>query len=380
MGTINARKRKDGTTGYTAQVLRKQKGKIVHREAKTFDRKAAAEAWIKKRETELAEPGALERAKAPDATLADAIDRYIKESRKEIGRTKAQVLRSIKDYDIAGMDCAAIRSDDIVSFARELLAGGRQPQTVGNYLSHLAAIFRIARPAWGYRLDQQAMRDAHVVLRDLGTTSKSRKRDRRPTLAELDLLMQHFADRQARAPQSAPMHRIIAFAIFSTRRMEEITRITWADLDPAHSRILVRDMKHPGQKIGNDVWVEMPEQALKIAEAMRAERKNRPEIFPYSTDAIGAAFTRACKVLGIADLHFHDLRHDGVSRLFEMGKTIPQAASVSGHRSWASLQRYTHLRESGDKYAEWKWLAGVTAPPEKEIPKGNLVAEATIES
>jgi hypothetical protein len=65
-------------------------------------------------------------------------------------------------------------------------------------------------------------------------------------------------------------------------------------------------------------------------------------IFPYSTDAINAAFTRACKVLAIDDLQFHDLRHEGISRLFEMGRTIPQVASVSGHRSWQSLQRYTH--------------------------------------
>lgn len=358
MGTIAARKRKDGSTGYTAQILRKQKGVIVHREAKTFDRKEAAKAWIKRRETELSEPGALERAKAPDATLAAAIDRYIAESEKAIGRTKAQVLRSIKEYDIANMECAAIKSEDIVAFAREL-SGKRQPQTVGNYLSHLAAIFAVARPAWGYRLEQQAMRDAHTVLRRMGTTSKSAKRDRRPSLAELDKLMQHFADRQARAPSSAPMHKIVAFAIFSTRRMEEITRIAWADLDPAHSRILVRDMKHPGQKVGNDVWVELPDEALAIARSMP---KAESEIFPFSTDAIGAAFTRACKVLGIDDLHFHDLRHDGVSRLFEMGKTIPQAASVSGHRSWTSLQRYTHLRETGDKYAGWKWLEAAKAP------------------
>ena len=67
-----------------------------------------------------------------------------------------------------------------------------------------------------------------------------------------------------------------------------------------------------------------------------------------------AAFTRACKVLGIEDLHFHDLRHEGVSRLFELGKTIPQVACFSGHRSWQSLQRYAHIRESGDKYAEWR--------------------------
>jgi hypothetical protein len=28
---------------------------------------------------------------------------------------------------------------------------------------------------------------------------------------------------------------------------------------------------------------------------------------------------------------------------------------VSGHRSWQSLKRYSHLRQSGDKYQNWKW-------------------------
>ncbi|WP_340672629.1 tyrosine-type recombinase/integrase [Bradyrhizobium ottawaense] len=366
MGTIIARKRKDGTTGFTAQVLKKQAGKIVWREAKTFDRRQAATAWMKKRETELAEPGGLERARAPKGkTLADAIDKYTETSRKEIGRTKAQVLAAIKDYDIANMDCAAIRSEDIVSFAEEL-SKGRQPSTVGNYISHLAAIFAVAKPAWGIPLDRQAIQDAQTVLSRLEVTSKSKQRDRRPTLAELDRLMQHFVDRQARAPRSAPMHRIVPFAIFSTRRQEEITTIKWEDFEPDHKRILVRDMKHPGQKVGNDVWVELPDEAIAVIKAM--PRTVLPEIFPYTTDAIGAAFTRACLFLGINTddmpdekrLHFHDLRHDGVSRQFEMGKTIPQAASVSGHKSWHSLKRYTHLRQTGDKYAGWKWLKVVT--------------------
>jgi integrase len=93
--------------------------------------------------------------------------------------------------------------------------------------------------------------------------------------------------------------------------------------------------------------------------------KTDARIFPFSPDAVSAAFTRTCKVLGIEDLHFHDLRHEGVSRLFEMGRTIPQAASVSGHRSWSSLQRYAHLRATGDKWAGWEWVDKL-APPEDE--------------
>ena len=97
MGTITARERKNGSTGYTAQILRKKSGKIVHREAQTFDRRQAASAWLKRRETELSEPGAIERAKAPDKSLANAIDRYIAESRKVIGRTPSQESRSPLD-------------------------------------------------------------------------------------------------------------------------------------------------------------------------------------------------------------------------------------------------------------------------------------------
>ena len=166
--------------------------------------------------------------------------------------------------------------------------------------------------------------------------------------------MQHFGERQQRRPSPVPMQKVIAFAVFSTRRLEEITRLRQSDLDEAGSRILVRDMKNPGEKLGNDVWCDLPVEALHVAQSMPLDRD---EIFPYTTDAIGMGFTRACQLLGILDLHFHDLRHDGVSRLFEIGRNVPQVAAVSGHRSWSSLKRYTHLRQTGDKYAGWKWLA-----------------------
>lgn len=355
MGTVLTKKRSDGSIKYQGQIAIKRDGKL-HREARTFDRKQAAAAWLEKREKELHQPGAIGRAAAGDPTLADAIDRYILESSKKLGRTKTQVLKSIKGFHIASLPCSKIGSADIVSFAQEKLIGGVQPQTVGNYLAHLGAIFAVARPAWRYELDPQAMKDALLVTRRMGSTSKSKERDRRPTLAELDKLMEHFGRKSAARPSNLPMGVITAFAIFSTRRQEEITRIAWTDLDESRSRVLVRDMKNPGDKVGNHVRCNLPAPALAI---IKAAPKLRDEIFPYTTDAISAAFTRACKFLEIEDLHFHDLRHDGISRLFEMGSSIPEVAAVSGHRAWASLQRYTHLDQSGDKYENWHWLPAV---------------------
>jgi site-specific recombinase XerD len=49
-------------------------------------------------------------------------------------------------------------------------------------------------------------------------------------------------------------------------------------------------------------------------------------------------------VLSIPNLHFHDLRHEGTSRLFEEGFEIQQVALVTGHKDWRHLRRYTNLR------------------------------------
>jgi integrase len=346
MGTIVTRKRKDGANYFTAQIVIKQRGK-VHREARSFDRRPAANAWMVRREEELRKPGALDRA-GKDPKLGDVIGRYLQESEKKVGRTKIQVLKAIRQYDIAEMRCSEITSADIVSFAKTLRVS---PQTVTYYVACLGSIFRLAHPAWGYPLERRTVSDALIATKDLGLTAKSRHRVRRPTLAELDQIMEHFATVKARLPSSIPMQRIIAFAIFSTRRQEEIVTIKWADYEG--NRVLVRDMKNPNDKFGNNVWCELTPEASQIIEATP---RRGEQIFPFTTHGISAAFTRTCRLLGINDLRFHDLRHEGISRLFELGWTIPQAASVSGHRSWKSLQRYTHVRQSGDKFSGWKWL------------------------
>lgn len=344
MGSITEKFLDDGLAVYVARIQIKANGKWVHRESRTFDKKKTGENWLKRRTKEINTIGV---SNAKKQTLADAIDRYIAEDKGAIGRTKTQVLRSIKEYDIADMHCAKIESSDLVDLAREL-AITRTPATVSNYMSHLRAIFVIAKPAWKMPLEIEAMKSAMVVCQKLNLTGKAMKRERRPTLPELDQLLLHFQRKSA----GIPMVQIVIFALFSSRRQEEITTIKWDDLEG--DRVMVRDMKHPGEKIGNNIWVNLPQPALNI---IRSRTRTADEIFPFNPRSISSSFTNACKCLAIEDLRFHDLRHEGVSRLFEMGLTIPQVSAVSGHRSWGSLQRYTHIRTKGDKYENWPWIS-----------------------
>lgn len=365
MATIRARKRTDGSISYTAQIRLFRDGVQVYQESQTFARKQAAQAWVRKRESELDQPGAIERANRKGATVKEMIDRYLIEMEKvrPLGKTKLATLKAISESFLGKTNDQDINSQLLVEYALWRMdeeGGGVQPQTAGNDLAHLGAVLSIARPAWGYEVDPHAMTDARRVLKKLGYNMKSRERDRRPALDELDKLLKHFQGIQARRPTSINMLKMTGFALFSTRRQEEITRIQWTDLDEVGQRVLVRDMKNPGQKIGNDVWCHLPPEAWAILQTMP---KTLPEIFPYCAESVSASWTRACVMVGIENLHFHDLRHDGVSRLFEMDWDIPRVASVSGHRDWNSMRRYTHLRGRGDAYENWEWKEKILQAP-----------------
>ena len=67
-------------------------------------------------------------------------------------------------------------------------------------------------------------------------------------------------------------------------------------------------------------------------------------VFPITGNALRLAWERIKHRAGIEDLRFHDLRHEAISRFFEKGLSVPEVASISGHRDLRMLQRYAHAR------------------------------------
>ena len=67
-------------------------------------------------------------------------------------------------------------------------------------------------------------------------------------------------------------------------------------------------------------------------------------VFPLTSYAVRQGWDRLVKRAGLVDFRLHDLRHEAVSRFFEMGLTTPEVALISGHRDVRMLMRYTHLR------------------------------------
>lgn len=295
---------------------------------RTFSKVALARRWIA--ETELGLETHAARGKV--ASLSALLEKYrteIVEKRPYQTKTHFHLIRLARDA--RGVMLHEMDADWWVRFTQGLACGAGSR---GRYLTLVTGALKAAEALWGYTVDWSAYRRGRAMMRQLQLVGSSRPRERRPTQEELTAI-------RAAARSVLPLADLIDFAIASCMRAGEICRIRWSDLDRERRMVVVRDRKHPTKKIGNDWSVPLFEGAFEVVER---QPRTADEIFPFKTDSVLTAFRRACTAAGVKDLHFHDLRHEGISRLFERGFSIQEVALVSGHTNWSSLRIYTQIR------------------------------------
>lgn len=308
--------------------------------SKSFPTKSLAAEWARKVESEMDTSLYRDNRSLNSITFGDLIDRYTLEigAIRPFGKNKAAVLKTLKAA-LGGVPLSALNADRLGKYVDERRAGGAGGVTVGIDLTYIGGILKTASAIWKMPVDQMAVSDTRARLAHLGVSFKSRERTRRPTTAEIDRLCEHFHAKGSR--QRVPMTDIIRFAVATAMRLGEIISLKWSDLNEKDRTIIIRNRKHPTEKAGNDQEVPLLGEAWEIVMRQIAENDR---IFPVTEGTISSIFPRACQALRIEDLKFHDLRHEGVSRLFEQGYTIEQVALVSGHRDWKMLARYTQIR------------------------------------
>ena len=370
MAYIRARKRADGTTRYTAVVRIRQGSVVIHQEAKTFSHRSAASSWAKSREVALEDSSSPLRQNNQPRTLASLIRWYIDTfaTVSKWERTKQTHLEFLERHRIGAYNALALTSGHLIKHVQERRAEGAGPATVANDLTWIGVVLRAARSVDGVAVRPEIVQEARTACRELRLIGKSRRRERRPTPSELALLRAHFERCDRRS--AIPMGDIVDFAIHSARREAEICRLEWEDNDPLGRTGMVRDAKHPRAKDGNHRRFKYTPEAWAIVE--RQPRRSE-YIFPYNPKSVGAAFTRACHVLGIEDLRFHDLRHEATSRLFERGYQIHEVAQFTLHESWNELKRYTNLRPEKVREIE---PAGPSGSPARALPSNVITLPA----
>ncbi|MDR7283712.1 integrase [Pseudomonas corrugata] len=331
----------------------------------TFKRHADAKRWASEMESKIESIKAIGSAKTPKgSTFADFVDKYVEEtdSVKKHGKNKRATLKRLK-VEFKGVlmsDFSLMHLRDFVDRrVKEKTQAGDTVSgvTIAIDLSYISTVLHWAKEVKNYDIDVSIVSSARASLKRRGLSTKSVERDREISDEELKKITAAYEVKDAR--QKIPMAVLIAFALASAMRQEEICTIRIEDInfDENEKTVIIRNRKDPEDKIGNDQIVPLLPAAWDIvAKAIKGRKTGA--IFPYDPHSVSASFTRVCKQCEIEDLHFHDLRHTAIGNLFAIGLGIVQVALISGHKEWKMLKRYTHIK-ARDVQKAVKYLLGV---------------------
>lgn len=305
---------------------------------KTFKVKAQAEAWARQREAEIdrgeivAEPGILR--------ISEVINAYreLRDKARPIADTSNEhyMLKHL-DEGLGDKRAGSLSPQDLVDYCSMRKEEGAGPYTCNMEISKLGTVIRYAAAVLKVSLPD-AVGQARPLLTHLGLIGAGGKRERRTNEDELPRIVEHLRENYGGRYADA-----VEFAVLTAMRRGEVCRIVWPDVDEKKKLVMIRDRKHPRKKLGNDEWVPLLGDAYQLLK--RQEKKaDDDRIFPVHPQTLSKYFKETCKALGIPDLHLHDLRHEGTSKLFEQGYEIQQVALVTGHKDWRHLKRYTNLK------------------------------------
>lgn len=342
MGTIVTRKTAKGEVRYRAQVRIERDGQKAVNKSMTFSRRSMAVEWIRRMEARF-EAGLLAGPLGPPPVkLGELVGRYREEVGENFARSKNFDLRRLEGDAIAGLNVYDVGVQEFVEHARVRRDGGAGPATVNTDLVWFRLVYRYAKSVWGLPIDPLVVSEAASVLRSTRVIGRPNKRDRRPTYDELVALDTHWREFDLRSKY--PMRQIMWFAIYSARREAELERIRVASLDRQTGTYEVIGLKSPKGNTGAAHVALLPALGWQVVDDLLKLNGDAEWLLPFNPRMISKYWTDACHLLGIANLRFHDLRHEGLSRLAEDGWTIPQIQQVSLHKSWGSLSIYVNMR------------------------------------
>lgn len=346
MPTIRARKQSNGITRYHAQI--RIKGFPTRTE--TLPTRAAAVQWTLQAEAEL-RAGTFRLMEAKQTqTVAQMIDRYIRDVLPEKARGGSNERAALMWWrSKLGTRLLSEVTPDQIGLCRDELrrtetTGGKTmaPATVLRYLMILSHCFSTAAREW------QWCKTSPVAAVKKPKVRNARKR----YLNEPERVALLAA---CQASSNSFLYVVVVVAISTGMRKSEIMGMRWSEITffDGYAKLLLRETKN-----GQDRPVMLVGHALELLLALRpvADRKRNtlaPSpasdlIFPSISNSdqpvdLRKPWEAALVASDVKDFRFHDLRHTAASYLAMGGASVLDIKEVLGHRSTAMAERYSHL-------------------------------------
>lgn len=311
---------------YEAQVRRKGFQTIT----RSFSFKRDAQEWAREKERQAdRQELPTDRKALEGTTLGNLATRYLKEvvPTKKGAASERYVLNAFKKHPICGKPLSDLTPLDFISYRDERLKAVT-PATLKRQLNTIRHLLNHAADEW----DIPLRRDLLSKIKIKGADNKRERRLRDGEYAVLST-----AAEDTRNPY---LMLVVDFALETAMRRGEILALRWNDIDLSRQSATIVEAKNGYSRV--IPLTPLAAQSAVVAGEVSGDTEGNSLVFPVSPNAFKLAWQRMLRRATITDLHFHDMRHEAISRLFELGLTAPEVASISGHRDLRMLGRYAH--------------------------------------
>jgi len=290
---------------------------------KTFLNKKDGETWARLTEVAIERKEFTPQTEKATETLGDLFDQYNKEvAPLHRSKTTGFMLASLKSK-LGDVRIDAFSARDLAEWRdkrlKEVKAASvvRELNTLSSFLNH-------ARKEWCIQIINP--------VADIKRPAVGASRTRRLVGDEESRLVSGLAP---------VFGHIVRFALATAMRRGEVLSLLWSNVN-LDGRVAVLPMTKNGEMrrvpLSINAIAVLKEQRLSNVQSITWK------VFNVSPLSLDKAWRRACRKAGILGLRFHDLRHEAISRLFEIGLNPMEVSSISGHKTLQMLKRYTHLK------------------------------------
>lgn len=281
-------------------------------------------------------------------TLASMLTRYLEEftvkktnfeaEQYRVGVIQKSTLGKLPFYYVGGKELQAFLQTLVCSESTKL-----------KYVAVISHLYNVARTHWACNVDNPATQ----IVKPKAAPG----RERRVYSDEFEFLIKVLNDPLRRNRDLVDLAKI---AVRTPVREMELLTLTWQHVNLEQGTLLITSQYSKNKKART---VPLYPDIVELLRVRYRQANNTERVFQTSQSALVQAWRRAiqrgrgeylnsCRSLGIppkeyflVDLHFHDLRHEAISRLFEETDLRDfEISQIAGHSSLNTTKLYTHLR------------------------------------
>lgn len=339
MGAIRKRVNKDGTESYLVQIRIKGSNPVNS----SFATISEADKFVRSEESRLRRDQHQKIKSDPrqfhNEIFTDVIRAWIERNPDNTKRVMQlqTVLREFGDIRTGMVD-----EDYIQDYIKRMLKTKNRngynfaPGSLAQHLAAMAVIYR-----WRAKQFRVSVGDLPFKTKFL-PKGWNDGRDRRLLPSE----EQRLRARMRKAKYSHHWRLLLNLAIESAARYQELLWAEWKYVDIPNRNWTI-PKEHTKMRKRRDI--PLGKKLLRIFKMLELLKDpNDPKVFhPFKTkDGTSSSFFFFLEQCGIEDFHFHDLRHEAISRMFlyKRDLNIFEIMKIVGHTSIKMLDRYANLR------------------------------------